>query len=67
MKYICKTQRKGDEGLCHCYPKADRASNPISFYPEERETSDCPLFSLDNLFRIRKWKWETFLGIKKHI
>jgi len=53
MNYLCKTQKRGGEGLGHCYPNTDRASSPTSVYPKTGAASDCPLLKgAVNIFRI---------------
>ena len=43
--YICITENRRHDGLSHCLPKVNRASNPIDFYRELKDNRECPLFS----------------------
>lgn len=66
--YICITQNRRHDGLSHCLPKVNRASDPIDFYREPKDNRECPLFSTDdNGFSKQEEKLTTFTVRKENM
>lgn len=49
-----RTRHWRHDGLSHCLPKVNRASNPIDFYRELKNNRECPLFSQVATVLVRK-------------